>query len=80
MTGKSFSGNKPPYFKRRDNQRTSKHRRNERIRVPQVRLIASDGRQIGVVPTEDALALAKKRAIRFSRNFSRCTSSGLQNS
>ncbi|TVR48261.1 MAG: translation initiation factor IF-3 [Puniceicoccaceae bacterium] len=33
-------------------------RRNQRIRVPQVRVIGPDGSQIGVLPTEKALALA----------------------
>ena len=34
---------------------------NERIRVPQVRLIADDGKQVGVVPTEQALKYAQER-------------------
>ena len=34
---------------------------NDRIRVPQVRLIDEDGTQIGVVETEQALALARER-------------------
>lgn len=33
---------------------------NERIRIPQVRVIASDGGQIGVMPTRDALAKARE--------------------
>ncbi len=32
---------------------------NERIRVPQVRVIGGDGQQIGVMPTREALALAR---------------------
>nr|WP_257998210.1 translation initiation factor IF-3 [Zhihengliuella halotolerans] len=31
---------------------------NERIRVPEVRLVGPNGEQVGVVPTEDALRLA----------------------
>src|SRR5687768_16465834 len=34
---------------------------NERIRVPQVRLVGADGNQIGVVPTEQALQYAHER-------------------
>jgi translation initiation factor IF-3 len=34
---------------------------NDRIRVPEVRLIAEDGKQIGVVRTEDALRYAQER-------------------
>lgn len=35
------------------------HRLNERIRVPQVRLIDQNGKQVGVVPTQDALRMAR---------------------
>ena len=34
---------------------------NERIRVPEVRLIGDDGKQIGVVPTEEAFRYAQER-------------------
>ena len=34
-------------------------RKNERIRVREVRLIGADGKQIGIVPRDDALAAAK---------------------
>jgi translation initiation factor IF-3 len=34
---------------------------NDRIRVPQVRLINEDGTQVGVVPTEQALQYAQER-------------------
>lgn len=34
---------------------------NERIRVPQVRLIGEDGTQIGIVPTREALSIATER-------------------
>ena len=34
---------------------------NERIRVPQVRLIAEDGKQVGVVSRDDALQYAQER-------------------
>jgi len=34
---------------------------NERIRVPEVRLIGDDGNQVGVIKTEDALAYAAAR-------------------
>ena len=34
---------------------------NERIRVPEVRLIGDDGKQIGVVATEEALHYAQER-------------------
>ncbi len=34
---------------------------NERIRVPQVRVIAEDGEQVGVLPVREALALAQSK-------------------
>ena len=34
---------------------------NERIRVPQIRLIGDDGSQIGVVPVREALAMAQAK-------------------
>ncbi|MGH2449716.1 MAG: translation initiation factor IF-3, partial [Candidatus Limnocylindria bacterium] len=36
---------------------------NEQIRVPTVRLIGSDGQQLGVVPTQRALALAQSEGL-----------------
>jgi translation initiation factor IF-3 len=50
----------PRKFDRRPPER-DETRINERIRVPQVRLIAEDGKQIGVVPTEEALDYARER-------------------
>jgi translation initiation factor IF-3 len=43
--------------------RTPEVRINERIRVPQVRVIADDGSQLGVVATRDALAMAQARGL-----------------
>ncbi len=39
------------------------HRINERIRVPQVRLIDENGEQLGIVPTFDALRMARERGL-----------------
>jgi translation initiation factor IF-3 len=50
----------PRRFDRRPPER-DQTRINERIRVPQVRLIGDDGNQIGVVPTEQALKYAQER-------------------
>jgi translation initiation factor IF-3 len=36
-------------------------RTNDRIRVPEVRLVGEDGKQIGIVKTEEALAYAQER-------------------
>jgi translation initiation factor IF-3 len=50
----------PRRFDRRPPER-DETRINERIRVPQVRLIGEDGNQIGIVPTDRALRYAQER-------------------
>lgn len=42
-----------------NNQSKDEHRINERIRVPQVRLIDQHGNQVGVVATQQALQMAR---------------------
>ena len=39
------------------------YRTNERIRVPEVRLVDEDGGQLGVVPIQEALSKAKERQL-----------------
>jgi translation initiation factor IF-3 len=50
----------PRKFDRRPPER-DQTRINDRIRVPEVRLIGDDGKQIGVVKTEEALQYAQER-------------------
>jgi translation initiation factor IF-3 len=50
----------PRRFDRRPPERDPT-RINERIRVPQVRLVGDDGNQVGVMDTEEALAYARER-------------------
>jgi translation initiation factor IF-3 len=50
----------PKKFDRRPPERDLT-RVNERIRVPEVRLIGDDGKQIGIVKTPDALRYAQER-------------------
>ena len=50
----------PKKFDRRPPER-DQTRINERIRVPEVRLIGEDGNQIGVVKTDEALRYAQER-------------------
>ena len=50
----------PRRFDRRPPER-DQTRINERIRVPEVRLVGEDGKQIGVIRTSDALAYAQER-------------------
>ena len=62
-SGPPFS--RPPRFPRSNFQHQSKdeHRINERIRVPQVRLIDDVGNQVGVVPTAQALQMAREKGL-----------------
>jgi translation initiation factor IF-3 len=50
----------PRRFDRRPPERDTT-RINDRIRVPEVRLVGEDGKQIGVIKTSDALAYAQER-------------------
>jgi translation initiation factor IF-3 len=50
----------PRKFDRRPPER-DQTRTNDRIRVPEVRLVGEDGKQIGVVKTSEALAYAQER-------------------
>jgi translation initiation factor IF-3 len=50
----------PRRFDRRPPERDTT-RVNDRIRVPEVRLIGEDGAQVGVVPTDQALKYAQER-------------------
>jgi translation initiation factor IF-3 len=52
----------PRRFDRRPPERDST-RTNERIRVPEVRLIDDEGQQVGVMKTEDALSYAQEREL-----------------
>ncbi len=52
----------PRRFDRRPPERDTT-RVNERIRVPEVRVIGEDGTQIGVMRTDDALRLAQEREL-----------------
>jgi translation initiation factor IF-3 len=52
----------PRRFDRRPPERDLT-RINERIRVPQVRLIGDDGNQVGVIDTEKALEYAREREL-----------------
>jgi translation initiation factor IF-3 len=47
-------------FDRRPPERDTT-RINERIRVPEVRLIDENGEQVGIIPTADALERARER-------------------
>src|SRR6185295_2296070 len=48
---------------RPDNRRAPAARINDRIRVPQVRVIGDDGEQLGVMDTRDAVRLAREKGL-----------------
>ncbi|MGH9915524.1 MAG: translation initiation factor IF-3, partial [Pyrinomonadaceae bacterium] len=48
---------------RPDNRRIPLARVNERIRVPQVRVIADDGEQLGIMSTREAVRIARDRGL-----------------
>lgn len=54
------SGGRPPYNRdpRRNNDPYAGIRRNHRIKSPQVRVISPEGRQLGIMDTPKAIALA----------------------
>lgn len=65
MANQFPSGKTNPQQKSNNNNKYKSFgpRRNERIRVPRVRVIGSDGSQIGVMATSEALALARKQKL-----------------
>lgn len=62
-TSAPFSGgqNRTPYQRRfNNNDPFANIRRNQRIRVPEIRVISPEGKQLGIMPTPKALALAQQ--------------------
>ncbi len=53
-------GNRSGYYQRRNQDPFAHIKRNLRIKVPEIRLISPEGKQLGIMPTEKALALAMK--------------------
>ena len=52
---------KKNYFQRRTKPRGPKT--NERIRAPQVQVISSDGKNLGTLPTQEAINIAKQEGL-----------------
>jgi translation initiation factor IF-3 len=55
----SSGGGRPGYYQRRNNDPFANIRRNNRIRVPSVRVISPEGKQLGILATDKALQLAQ---------------------
>ena len=51
-------GSRPGSYQRRNVDPFAAIRRNHRIKVPQVRLISPEGRQLGIIDTQKAISLA----------------------
>ena len=52
---------RPGQFQQRRNNDPFAHiKRNARIKVPEIRVISPEGKQLGIMPTERALALAQQ--------------------
>ncbi len=51
------------YRKKKYKPDKTQYRANEKIRVPEVRLIDEKGEMLGVMPTKEALALARERKL-----------------
>lgn len=56
----SSGGKRPGYYQRRNNDPYAHIRRNQRIKEPEIRVISPEGKQLGIMPTERALALAQQ--------------------
>ena len=54
----SGGGNRPGQYRRTNNDPFAHIRRNDRIKVPEIRVISPEGKQLGILPTEKALQLA----------------------
>jgi translation initiation factor IF-3 len=56
-------GRRPGYYQRRNNDPYAAIRRNHRIKVPQVRVISPEGKQLGVIDTPKAINLALENGL-----------------
>jgi translation initiation factor IF-3 len=54
----SAGSNRPGQYRRTNNDPYAAIRRNHRIKVPQIRVISPEGKQLGIMQTEKALQLA----------------------
>jgi translation initiation factor IF-3 len=58
LSSPSAPSGRPGSFQRRNNDPFAAIRRNHRIKVPQVRLISPEGKQLGIIDTTKAINLA----------------------
>lgn len=63
MSNQSFSGGGRSSSNRQQQNQQLRLRKNERIRVPKVRVIGADGSQVGILDTQKAIELAKQSGL-----------------
>jgi len=63
LSSPSAPGGRPGTFQRRNNDPFAAIRRNHRIKVPQVRLISPEGKQLGIIDTTKAINLALENGL-----------------
>lgn len=60
MAQQGFNQGSKPYIKKTYTPAQGQYRKNDKIRVPQVRCIGPNGNQLGVISSKEALEIAKK--------------------
>ncbi|MFM8334594.1 MAG: translation initiation factor IF-3, partial [Opitutaceae bacterium] len=63
LSSPSAPGGRPGSFQRRNVDPFAAIRRNHRIKVPQVRLISPEGKQLGIIDTTKAINLALENGL-----------------
>ena len=63
LSSPSAPSGRPGSFQRRNNDPFAAIRRNHRIKVPQVRLISPEGKQLGIIDTTKAINLALENGL-----------------
>ena len=63
LSSPSAPGGRPGSFQRRNTDPFAAIRRNHRIKVPQVRLISPEGKQLGIIDTTKAINLALENGL-----------------
>lgn len=63
MANQPFSGGSRPYGRKNYHSSQNQVRKNERIRSREVRVIGPDGKQIGILATQEAIRLAQEHGL-----------------
>ncbi len=63
MANQPFSGGPRPYGRKNHHSSQNQVRKNERIRSREVRVIGPDGKQVGILPTQEAIRMAQDHGL-----------------